>query len=69
VVVPVEAPDETKPVVDPMVAIPVLVLSHVPPLGTADNEVVDDTQVDNEPEITGKALTVTVTFTVPHVEA
>lgn len=56
-----EATPSSKPAEDPMVATPVLMLVHVPPVGVLDSEVVAPTQTVGVPAMAvGSALTVTV---------
>jgi len=53
-------------VVEPIVAMPVLPLLHVPPPVPSDNVVIDPIQTDAVPEIeAGTGLTVTV-VAMPH---
>ena len=59
-VVPEDVPALTNPLDDPMVAIPVLVLVHDPPLSIAVNVVKLDIQIVDVPEIIGSAFTVAV---------
>ena len=55
----------TIPFDEPIVAIPVLLLDHVPPAVPSLSDVVCPTQTIGTPEITvGKALTVTIAVVV-----
>jgi hypothetical protein len=57
--VPTEIPWKI-PLAEPMVPTAVGVLTHVPPVGAPVRLVFDPTHVDDEPEIVGVALTVTI---------
>jgi hypothetical protein len=64
VVTPADIP-ETKPLPEPIVATPALVLVHVPPEVRSDNVVVNPKHTPSAPVIeAGVAFTVTVTLAV-----